>query len=71
MHRQTDIHLLMPDAASSLPDKERNKQCTQSYTTYALPLMGDIIFRVLYFPVTCGTNYEDEYPYKLPCAIFF
>ena len=71
MHRQTDIHLLMIAAASSLPDKERNKQCTQSYTTYVLPLMGDIFFRVLYFPVNCGTSYEDEHPYKLPCAMFF
>lgn len=71
MHRQTDIHLLMIAAASSMPDKERNKQCTQSYTTYILPLMGDIFFRVLYFPVICGTSYEDEHPYKLPCAIFF
>ena len=33
--------------------------------------MGDIFFSVPYFPVTCGTSYEDEYPYKLPCAMFF
>ena len=33
--------------------------------------MGGIFFCVLYFPVTCGTSYEDELLYKLPCAIFF